>query len=128
MAKNEMILCDTNIFINLFKGKADVKATLDKIGNENIAFSIITFAEIIYGTPKTKLHAIKAFFEQLTLVDLDTDISKEFKRLILSYAFSHRVGIPDTLIAATAISQGLTLLTENKKDFDFVPGIKFYKP
>lgn len=38
-----MILCDTNIFINLFKGKAEVKATLDKIGNENIAFSIITF-------------------------------------------------------------------------------------
>jgi predicted nucleic acid-binding protein len=46
MAKNEMILCDTNIFINLFKGKADVKATLDKIGNENIAFSIITLLRL----------------------------------------------------------------------------------
>src|ERR1700744_3466600 len=118
MAKSEMILCDTNIFINLFKGKQDIKSTLDRIGNENLAFSIITFAEIIYGTPKNQLPAIKAFFQQLTLVDLDANISKEFKRLILSYAFTHRVGIPDTLIAATAISQGLTLLTENKKDFD----------
>lgn len=122
-----MILCDTNVFINLFKGKQETKSILDKIGNENLAFSIITFAEIIYGTPKSQLPGIKAFFEQLTLVDLDVKISREFKRLILSYAFSHRVGIPDSLIAATAISQGLTLFTENKKDFDFIPGIKFYK-
>lgn len=128
MAKNEVILCDTNIFINLFRGQQSVKATLDKIGNGNIAFSIITYAEIIYGTPKAKLPAVKSFFAQLTLVDLDTDVSKQFKAIILSYSFSHRVGIPDSLIAATAISQGLTLYTENKKDFDFIPGIKFYKP
>ncbi len=128
MAKNEMILCDTNIFVKLFRGDAGVKATLDKIGNDNIAFSIITFAEILYGTPKTKLSAIKAFFGRLKLIDLDTDISKEFNGLILSYTFSHRTGIPDTPIAATAISQGLTLFTENRKDFDFIPGIKFYKP
>jgi len=116
-----------NIFINLFKGVDTVKAALDKIGNDNIAFSIITFAEIIYGTKKTELPAIKKFFSQLRLIDLDTDISKQFNGLILSYAFSHRVGIPDALIAATAISQGLTLYTENKKDFDFIPGLKFYK-
>jgi tRNA(fMet)-specific endonuclease VapC len=128
MAKNELILCDTNIFINLFRGNTNVKVILERIGNDNIAFSIITFAEIMYGTSKTQLPAIKVFFEQLTPVDLDTDISKEFKGLILSYAFSHRIGIPDTLIAATAISQGLTLYTENKKDFDFIPGIKFFKP
>lgn len=127
MAKSEMILCDTNVFINLFRGDANIKATLEKIGDENIAFSIITFAEILYGTPKSQLPAIKSFFEQLTPIDLDQDISREFKGLILSYAFSHRIGIPDTLIAATAISQGLTLFTENKKDFDFIPGIKFFK-
>ena len=47
MAKNEVILCDTNIFINLFKGQLKVKTALDKIGKENIALSIITYAEII---------------------------------------------------------------------------------
>ena len=128
MAKNEMILCDTNIFINLFRGKDNIKGALGRIGNDNIAFSIITFAAIIYGTPKAKLSAIKSFFEQLTLIDIDTDISREFKSIILSYSFTHRVGIPDALIAATSISQGLTLFTENKKDFDFIPGIKLHKP
>jgi len=128
MAKNEIVLCDTNIFIHLFRGKEDVKASLEKIGDDNIAFSIITYAEIIYGTPKAKLPFIKAFFEQITLIDLDTDISREFKRIVLSYSFSHHIKIPDALIAATAISQGLVLFTENKKDFNFIPGIKFHKP
>lgn len=73
-----MILCDTNIFISLFRGQENVKAALNKIGNGNIAFSVITYAEIIYGTPKAKLSAIKAFFEQLALIDLDTNVSKEF--------------------------------------------------
>ena len=50
MAKNEMILCDTNIFIRLFQGKTNVKSALDKIGTENISLSIITYAEIVYGT------------------------------------------------------------------------------
>lgn len=128
MAKNEIILCDTNIFIHLFRGKANIKAALDKIGNDKIAFSIITYAEIIYGTPKAKLSSIKTFFEQLTLIDLDTDISREFKGIVLSYSFNHHIKIPDVLIAATAINQGVPLFTENKKDFDFIPGIKFHKP
>jgi predicted nucleic acid-binding protein len=55
MAAKHLILCDTNIFINLFKGRANVKAVLDKIGTENIAVSIITYAEIIYGTKKADL-------------------------------------------------------------------------
>jgi predicted nucleic acid-binding protein len=50
MAKDEMILCDTNIFIKLFHGDAKVKAALDKIGAENIAWSIIIYAEIVYDT------------------------------------------------------------------------------
>ncbi|HRH59196.1 MAG TPA: PIN domain-containing protein [Chitinophagaceae bacterium] len=62
MAKGEIVLCDTNIFINLFKGHENIKAALAKIGNENIALSIITYAEIIYGTSKSKLTAIKSFF------------------------------------------------------------------
>jgi tRNA(fMet)-specific endonuclease VapC len=39
-----------------------------------------------------------------------------------------KVGVPDALIAATAISNQVALFTLNKKDFDFLDGIKFYKP
>jgi predicted nucleic acid-binding protein len=35
--------------------------------------------------------------------------------------------ISDSFIAATAIKQDLCLYTDNKKDFNFIEGIKFYK-
>jgi predicted nucleic acid-binding protein len=35
--------------------------------------------------------------------------------------------ISDSFIAATAIKQDLFLYTDNKKDFNFIEGIKFYK-
>ena len=35
--------------------------------------------------------------------------------------------ISDSFIAATAIIHDLFLYTDNKKDFDFIEGIMFYK-
>lgn len=127
MAKGEIVLCDTNIFINLFKGHENIKAALAKIGNENIALSIITYAEIIYGTSKSKLTAIKSFFNHYKIIDIDSGISKEFKGIVLNYSYKHHIKIPDAFIAATAVNLGVALFTDNKKDFDFIPEIKFYK-
>ncbi len=127
MAAKQLILCDTNIFINLFKGHASVKAVLQKIGTESISLSIITYAEIIYGTKKSDLNKIKTFFEQHTIIEIDIGISKVFKGLVLNYSYNHHIRIPDALIAATALHLGYSLYTENKKDFDFIPDIKFYK-
>jgi len=84
MAKGEMILCDTNIFIHLFRGQTKVKAALDKIGNEKIALSIITYAEIIYGTKKADLNTIKAFFDTHKVLDIDVNVSRIFKGLVLN--------------------------------------------
>lgn len=128
MAAKQLILCDSNIFINLFKGHANVKAVLEKIGTQNIALSIITYAEIIYGTKKSDLKKIKIFFDHHTVIDIDTGISKVFKGIVLNYSYNHHIKIPDALIAATAIHLGLLLYSENKKDFDFIPEIIFHKP
>jgi predicted nucleic acid-binding protein len=105
-----------------------VKESLDKIGNANTAFSIITFSEIVYGTKKSDLAAIQSYFSGLNEIHIDTEISKVFKGITLSYSYNHHIKIPDAIIAATAICSGLQLYTENKKDFDFIPEIKFYKP
>jgi predicted nucleic acid-binding protein len=128
MAKNQMILCDTNIFIKLFHGHAKVKENLDKIGSVNTAFSIITFAEIVYGTKKSNIAAIQSYFSGLNEIHINTEISKMFKGITLSYSYNHHIKIPDALIAATAVCTGMQLYTLNKKDFDFIPEIKFYRP
>ena len=44
-----MILCDTNILIELYKANNDVIHTLQGIGSANIGISIISKAELFWG-------------------------------------------------------------------------------
>jgi tRNA(fMet)-specific endonuclease VapC len=44
-----MILCDTNIFIEFYKGNSTIIQELGKIGVAQLAISIVTQAELYYG-------------------------------------------------------------------------------
>ena len=55
-----MILCDTNILIEFYKGNSDVMDTLQNIGVPNIAISVVTTGELFYGAKdKRELHKIQ---------------------------------------------------------------------
>ena len=90
MAKNEMILCDTNIFIQFLNGREKVKNALKKVGTESIALSIITYAELFYGTRKAEINAMKAFLYSFIVLDIDAGISKVFKGLVLNYSYNYQ--------------------------------------
>jgi len=45
--------------------------------------------------------------------------------LLEEFALSHKLSVPDALIAATALSQGIPLYTLNRKDFRFIPNLNF---
>jgi predicted nucleic acid-binding protein len=45
-----------------------------------------------------------------------------------SYSLSHKLCIPDALIAATALTYSIELYTLNSKDFHFIENIQLYKP
>jgi predicted nucleic acid-binding protein len=98
------------------------------IGSANNAFSIITFSEIVYGTKKSNIAVIQSYFSGLNIIHINTEISKIFKGITLSYSYNHHIKIPDALIAATAVCTGMQLYTLNKRDFDFIPEINFYRP
>lgn len=128
MAAQQVVLCDTMVFIRLFGGDEKVKKHLEKIGDEQIACSVITYSEIIYGTKKIHLPRIKNYFDSIRVIPLSTNISNIFIGISLNYSYNHHIKIPDAIIAATAIGFGIPLFTENKKDFDFIAEVKFYKP
>ena len=44
-----------------------------------------------------------------------------------TYALSHKPGIPDILIAATALDHDLSLFTLNVKDFRYIPELNIYE-
>jgi hypothetical protein len=122
------ILCDTNILFELLKGNEKVKKQLDHIGTDRIAFCIITHAEAYCGSSKLDFTMLKNFFGNRKTYHITEDASKIFNGLIQSHYNRHSKWIPDALIASVAMSNNLELFTLNRKDFDFIPGLKLYNP
>lgn len=115
-----MILCDTNILIEFYKNNQQVVTALQKIGLSQIAISAITKAELYFGAlNKTELRLLKRNLALLHSYPLDTNISTQFIALMEAYSLSHKLSIPDAIIAATALSHGVALYTLNVKDFHF---------
>jgi len=128
MDKKQIVLCDTNILIEFYKGNKKIIDDLKKIGQDNIAISIITTGELMYGAlNKTELIKIKKDCESLKILDIDVNISSCFIQIMTIYSLSHKITLPDALIAATALNNNIELFTLNIKDFKFISGLKLYK-
>ena len=127
MENRKVVLCDTNILIEFYKGNPDIVATLRKIGLENICFSVVTSGEIIYGAlNKRELQKIKKDLAHLTIINIDDEICNKFIDLMSNYSLSHNLTLPDALIAATAITKDFQLFTLNLKDFRYIPNLDLY--
>ena len=85
-----------------------------------IAISVISFAEVAYGTyvgkpPSDEL--LEAFVSAVPLVPFDEAAAREYARLPFKRARF------DRLLAAHALSIGATVVTNNEADFADVPGL-----
>ena len=122
-----MILCDTNILIEFYKANPTVIQTLQRMGLAHIGVSVITKAELFYGArDKQELTKIERHVALCHCYGLNNAISALFIELMSRYSLSHKVSIPDMLIAATAISHELELYTLNTKDFKFIHELNLY--
>lgn len=123
-----MILIDTNILIEIYKNNTSIVETVKKIGQNNIAISDITCAELYFGARnKKELQIIAKDLKKLEILHINAEISQKAVALVEKYALSHKLSIPDALITATAIYHSLTLYTLNVKDFAYIDGVKLYK-
>ena len=123
-----MVLCDTNIFIELFWNNPVIINEIELIGSENICTSVVCVAELYYGAlHKKELMEIQKDISKVNILQIEPAISESALQLMQHYILSHKVSFSDFLIAATCLHHGLELYTLNKKDFRFIPAIKFYK-
>lgn len=124
-----MILCDTNILIEFYKNNIVVINELRCIGLGSLAISVVTEAELYYGAlNKPELNRIKKNLQSLTVIPIDAKVSSQFINLMETYSLSHKLTIPDALIASTALVYSLDLYTLNNKDFRFIPKMKLHLP
>lgn len=127
MADTGLILCDTDVIIEFYKGNSVISNELRIIGLDRMALSVISAAELIYGAlNKKELKRICNDIDSLNLLQINQSINTKFIELMKLYSLSHKLKIPDCLIAATAIEYNIQLFTLNKKDFNFINSLELY--
>jgi tRNA(fMet)-specific endonuclease VapC len=123
-----MILFDTNILIEIYKGNQSIIENCKFIGQVNIAISDVTCAELLFGARnKKELQLIKKDIDKLIVLPIQQHISKLSVELVAHYSLSHKLTLPDALIAATAIQHNIELYTLNTKDFNFIKEVRLFK-
>ena len=125
MAAKRIILCDTNIFIELFHENNRILQELDYLGFDRLAISVIAVGEIYYGMRKRETARTKDLIRKFNLYHLDKETSNLFIQFMLGYR-DKGISVPDALVAATAVSHNVELFTLNRSDFEFIKGIKLY--
>lgn len=99
---------------------------LTKIVDEQPLVSVITKIELLgFNTPNIEEQNITQTFINDTLVfNLDDAIINQTIALCKKY----HIKLLDAIIAATAITYNLTLLTRNSNDFNKIPELKCIDP
>lgn len=96
---------------------------------EILNVSVITAAELRVGVEKAgrpKLSdLVEAYLERLAILDWTNDVTIHYARIRSQLERSGKpVGNMDLLIASHAVSQGMTLVTNNVRHFSSVPGLE----
>lgn len=123
-------LLDTNIISDLVRNpQGKCAAKIATVGETNVCTSIIVSAELRFGAAKKRSQRLaRQLDEVLSAVEIiafeaPADSSYAQVRTKLEAAGTP-IGGNDLLIASQALCLGLTLVTDNDREFSYVQGLK----
>lgn len=121
-----MIIVDSDILIQYSRGDAAAAQWLETAsGSDELVISVVTEIELLYGSrDKTHLKETQKLLITFEIIQIDETISRQASSLIEKYCLSHRLEMPDALIAATALVKRCELGTINRRDFRFIDGLR----
>ena len=123
-------LIDTDIIIFALRGDKTVLAKFEENKNIPISISMITYAELVFGAKRsqnerTNMLKVNRIREIYPVEELNIGIMELFADIKANmYSKAMRIEDMDLFIAATAIYNGLTLVTNNTKHFKNIPLLK----
>lgn len=124
-------LLDTNICIYIIKNKYERSSEWIKAaGIENVFISSITVAELEFGITKSSKFeqnqtALYKFLSGYEIIDFDLAASKSYGKIRADLESKGKpIGPMDMLIGAVALSRGMTIATNNAKEFIRIEGLE----
>lgn len=125
-------LIDTSILIAVERGQLDFDAVLAKHRDSDFALSAITASELLQGVHRASSEALKtrreayveALLASLPVIAFDLISARVHARL--SAKLSEKgvaIGAHDLLIASTALSRGMDVVTRDERSFPRIPGL-----
>ena len=112
-------LIDTNVLIDAQMGRLSKKGLnfLAEVVDENFIISFITFIEYL------GYNDISASSEEFISLAEVIEIDKVIIWNCINIRKNHKIKLPDAIIAATALTHNLILITNNEKDFSTVQNL-----
>ncbi len=124
-------MLDTNICIYIAKRQpASVLEKFEALSGEEIALSSISYSELMYGVYKSQQReknrdVLTRLAESLTVLPYDQSAADHYGDIRFQLETQGSpIASMDLLIAAHARSLGLTLVTNDFKDFERVENLK----
>jgi tRNA(fMet)-specific endonuclease VapC len=124
-------MLDTNACVDLIRNQdARMLRRMKRRRPDELCVSSVTLSELEYGAaksanPEKNRLALAEFMTPLNVLPYDDTVAPVYGRV---RAALEKEGTPigplDTMIAAHALSQGLTVVTDNEREFRRVSGLK----
>ena len=122
------MLVDTDVLIWYMRGNKKAYKIIES--QRDFFISVVTYIELVQGMRnKKELKLLRTSLRKWNarLIYINEDISVKSMFYIEQHYLSHSLKLADTLIAATAVVNGLSLLTGNDKHYKVLNELKLKK-
>jgi len=120
-------LIDTSVFIDHLRGKSEATKLISN--TQGIVISFAVFGELLQGIKDKK--DLKKLEKLMDLYELDWGQEKVTKLavdILKQYGLKQGIGLIDAMLAATALTRKLVLVTDNLKHFRPIDGLTVKRP
>lgn len=125
------MIFDTDVIVWALRGNKRATTAIDRA--ETLEISVVSYMELLHGArDKNDLRLTKAYLADLgfQIMPLSENIGHRASIYMEEYGLKSNLGVPDALIAATAVENDTVLCSGNAKDYRDIAEVelKVFRP
>jgi len=123
-----ILLLDTTVLIDVLRGRLDRRTLLAElaVSGHTLATTAMNIGEVYAGMRPEEEAQTELFLGTLECYPITAEIALRAGKLKSVWSRKGKtLTLADMIVAATALEHGLTLMTDNRKDFP-LPEVEFY--